>query len=294
MKATAVSIARLLIYTLYLSLCTAYDTFTISPAPTPTEPPTAHQIKSYPAGHTVIIVVCTIMGGLLIVFLAFLILTICYFSHSQKSSSLYKFNTSTTTPDTSSRLSSTASETAPNSDFSVPTRSTNVLDSSDGVSYSSYLKQQQHQSVSQFSLETAVMHDPVHYQPPNTPTTNKSVHFGTDSVAYRCRAESPLTINDDTSYAGPCPSIRSNGMGDDISHITSVSEVAKRRQEQEFREYMRQQMLYYNHLNSDDYDTTSITSADTKITYNSVSIEPPPPSLASRSMFMDDPLDDYD
>ena len=225
-------------------------------------------------------------------FLAFLILTVCYFSHSQKSSSLYKFNTSTTTHDTSSRLSSTASETAPNSDFSVPTCSTNVPNSSDGASYSSYLKQQQHQSVSQFSLETAVMQEPVHYQPPNTPITNKSVHFGTDSVAYRCRAESPLTINDDTSYAGPCPSIRSTGMGDDISHITSVSEAAKRRQEQDFREYMRQ--LYYNRLNSEDYDTTSITSSDTKITYNSMSIEPPPPSLASRSMFMDEPLDDYD
>ena len=276
----------------YLLLCTAYDTFTIGPPPTPTEPPTVRQDKSYPAGHTVIIVVCTIMGGLIIVFLAFLILTVCYFSHTQKSPNLYKFNTSTATPDTSSRLSSTASETAPNSDFSVPTRSTNVLDS-DGASYSSYLKQQQHHSASQFSLETAVMQEPIHYQPPNTPTTNKSVHFGTESVAYQCRAESPLTINDDTSYAGPCPSIRSTGMDDDVSHITSVSEVAKRRQEQEFKEYMWRQM-YYNHLNSEDYDTTSITSADTKITYNSTSIEPPPPSLASRSMFMDDPLDDYD
>ena len=233
------------------------------------------------------------MGGLIIVFLAFLILTVCYFSNSQKSSNLYKFNTSMATPDTSSRLSSSASETAPNSDFSVPTCSTNVPNSSDGVSYSSYLKQQ-HQSVSQFSLETAAMQESVHYQPPNTPTTNKSVHFGTESVAYRSRAESPLTINDDTSYAGPCPSIRSTGMGDDISHITSVSEVAKRRQEQEFREYMRQHMLYYNRLNSEDYDTTSITSADTKITYNSVSIEPPPPSLASRSMFLDEPPDNYD
>ena len=254
--------------------------------------PSVDQSKSYPAGHTVIIVVCTIMGGLIIVFLAFLILTVCYLSNNQKPLSHCKFNTSTATPDTSSRLSSSTSETAPNSDFSVPTRSTNVLDSSDGVSYTSYLKQQ-HQSVSQFSLDTAVMPEHVHYQPPNTPTTNKSVHFGAESVAYQSRAESPLTINDDTSYyAGPCPSIRSTGMGDDISHITSVSEVAKRRQEQEFREYMRQQMLYYNHLNSEDYDTTSITSADTKITYNSVSIEPPPPSLASRSMFMDEPPDD--
>ena len=279
-------------------MSTAYeDTVTIN-TPTPTSPPPViYQDRSYPAGHTVIIVVCTIMGGLIIVFLAFLILTVCYFSNSHKSSGHYKFNTSTATPDTSSRLSSSAIETVPNSDFSVPTRSTHVLDSSDGTSYSSCLKQHQH-SVSQYSLETAVMQEPIHYQPPNTPTTNKSVHFGTEGIAYRPRPESPLTINDDTSYAGPCPSplTRSTGMGDDISHITSISEVAKRRQEQEFKEYMRQQqMLYYNNtIHSEDYDTTSITSADTKITYNSVSIEPPPPSLASRSMFLDEPPDDYD
>ena len=238
------------------------------------------------------------MGGLIIVFLAFLILTVCYFSNNQKSfGPPFKLSTSTgTTPDTSSRLSS-ASETVPNSDFSVPTQSTNVVDtcSSDSVSNGSCLKQ--HYSISQVSLETAVIQEPMHYQypPPNTPTTNKSVHFGTDIVALKPQAES---IGDDTSYyyAGPCPSIRSNGMGDDISHITSVSEVAKQRQEQEYREYMmRQKMLYYNNtVHSEDYDTSSITSADTKITYKSVSIEPPPPSLVSRSMFMDEPLDDYD
>ena len=233
------------------------------------------------------------MGGLIIVFLAFLILTVCYFSSNQKASQHCKFDTSTgITPDTSSRLSS-ASEIAPNSDFSVPTQSTNVVDSSDSVSNGSCLKQ--HRSISQVSLETAVIQEPIHYQyqPPNTPTTNKSVHFGgRDGVSYQPQAES---IDDDTSYyAGPCPSIRSNGMGDDISHITSVSEVAKRQQEQEFREYMRQKMLYCNNtIHSEDYDTSSITSADTK-TYNSVSIEPPPPSLASRSMFNDEPPNDYD
>ena len=236
-------------------------------------------------------------------FLAFLILTVCYFSNSKQPWGHYKFATSTTTPDTSSRLSTTSasvSETDPNSVCSVPTRSTNVLDGSDGVSYDSFVKQQNH-SVSQFSLETAVTQEPYHYQPPNTPTTNKSVHFGTDNVTYQSRAESPLTFNDDNSYAGPCPSV--TGTGDDISHITSVSEVANRRQ---FCQFMRQRVeqyhnadtvphveQYYN-ADTEDYDSTSITSADTKGTCNSINIKQPPPSLASRSMFMDGPLDEYD
>ena len=200
-----------------------------------------------------------------------------------------------TTPDTSSRLSS-ASEAA-HSVCSVPTRSTNVLDGSDGVSYDSCLKQQH--SVSQSSLETAMTQEPYNYQlqPPNTPTTNKSVRFGPDTVTYRSRAESPLTFNDDTSYIGPCPSIRSAGMDDDISHITSVSEDARKRQQQEILEYIQQQQqqqIPYYTTDTEDYDTTSITSADTKITYNSTNfIEPPPPSLASRSMYMDGPPD-YD
>lgn len=277
--------------------CVAYYTRpTDTPSqPTQVEPSIIYQGDSYPAGHTVIIVVCTIMGGLIIVFLAFLILTVCYFSNSQKSWGHYKFATSTTMHDTSSRLSTgsaSASETDPNSVCSVPTRSTNVLDGSDGVSYNSFLKQQQHHSISQISLETAATQEPYHYQPPNTPTTNKSVHFGNESVTYQSRAESPLTFNDDTSYAGPCPSIRSMGTGDDISHITSVSEVAKRRQQVELREYVRQMHQYY--AETEDYDSTSITSVDTKMTYNSMNINPPPPSLASRSMFMDGPPDECD
>lgn len=271
-----------------------YTAYSKSPPPTPNSLPTVvdpsviYQDKSYPAGHTVIIVVCTIMGGLIIVFLGFLILTVCYFSNSRKALGHYKFASSTmATHDTSPRLSTATSEAEPSSVCSLPTRSTNVLDSS--IDSVSYVKHQQ-RSVSQSSLETAMTQEPHHFQPPNTPTTNKSVHFGTNGVVYQSRAESPLTLNDDTSYFGPCPSIRSTGTGDDISHITSVSEVAKRKQQKEFREYMRQQIQYYNDI--DDYDTTSITSADTKMTYNSTNyIEPPPPSLASHSMYMDGPPD---
>lgn len=266
--------------------------FIFTPAATPEITPIVYDNNNYPAGHTVIIVVCTVMGGLIIVFLAFLILTVCYFSTTKKTWSRYKFSSSTVaTPDTSSRLS-TASETTPNSVCSLPTRSTNVLDSYDGVSYDSCLKQPH--SVSQLSLETTVTREPYHYQPPNTPTS-KSVHFGRESVAYR-RAESSLTFNDDNSYVGPCPSIRSNGTGDDISYITSVSEAARRRQEVEIRAYRRQQMQQQYCSDTEDYDDTgSITSVDTKVTYNSTNfIGPPPPSLASRSMYMDGPPDECD
>lgn len=280
-----------------LSLCIiAYDTFTRTVITVdPTTIVVIENETSYPAGHTIIIVVCTVMGGLIIVFLAFLILTVCYFSHSPRSWGHHKFSPSRTTHDNSSRLSTasaSASETEPNS--VCLTHSTNVLD---GSSYDSFLKQQQHHSVSQISLETAVTQETYHYQPPNTPTTNKSVHFGTDSVAYRSRAESPLTFNDTISYAGPCPSM--TGAGDDMSNITSVSEVAKRRY---VREYMRQQMLRDQMHQQQEYaadtedygDSTSITSVDTKMTFNSVNdIQPPPPSLVSHSIFTS-PHDDGD
>ena len=242
------------------------------------------------------------MGGLIIVFLAFLILTVCYFSYGKTPWGHYKFSPSRTTHDTSSRLSTSASETDnPNSVSSMPTHLTNVpLYESDNMSYNSFLKQQQHHSVSQCSLQTAVTQEPYRdqLQPPNTPTTNKSVHFHTDSVAYQSRAESPLTFNDSASfYHGPCPSM--TGAGDDMSNITSVSELAKKRY---VREYVRQQMLqeqmYQRDYTADteDYgDSTSITSGDTKMTYNSVNnIQPPPPSLASRSMLIDPHYDDDD
>ena len=245
------------------------------------------------------------MGGLIIVFLAFLILTVCYFSYGKTPWGHYKFSPSRTTHDTSSRLSTasaSASETDPNSVSSMPTRLTNVPYGSDNMSCDSFLKQQQHHSVSQCSLETAVTQEPYHdhhYQPPNTPTTNKSVHFRTDSVAYQSRAESQLTFNDvdGVSYHGPCPSM--TGAGDDMSNITSVSELAKRRY---VREYVRQQMLQEQMYEGDytadteEYgDSTSITSVDTKMTFNSVNnIHPPPPSLASRSMLIDPHYDDND
>ena len=240
----------------------------------PLESPTTQ--SPYPAGHTAIIVVCSVMGGLIIIFLVILIVSLCYFANGKSAVRHYKFPSS---PDNSSRLS-TESALTPSSEISLPTKSTNVP-SIDGLSYESRLRH----SGSQSSIVTATTQGPLHPPPPTPTSRTKSVHFlsgayGNGSAIYFPKPGSPYDYDDD--YIPPCPSV--NVDFDD--HISSVSERAER----DYRKQMNHHAQYYT-----DHDSNSVTTVETRHTYNTEScFGPPPPSLASQSMYSYDDESYYD
>lgn len=244
-----------------------------NPQATPSEP--SSKETSYPAGHTVIIVVCTVIGGLILILVAVLIFFLCYLANGKTAVRHYKFPSAS---DNSSRLS-TESALTPSSEISLPTKSTNVP-SIDGVSYESRLRQ----SGSMSSIVTATTQEPFHPPPPTPTSRTKSVHFLTGacgSAMYFPRSGNDVYDYDD-DYIPPCPS----AIVDYDDHISSVSERAER----DYRKQMIHQPRYYI-----DHDCNSVTTVETRHTYNTESFfGPPPPSLASQSMYSNDDESYYD
>jgi len=209
------------------------------------------------------------MGGLIVLFLIILIVSLCYFANGKTAVRHYKFPNS---PDNSSRLS-TETALTPSSEISLPTKSTNVP-SIDGISYESRFRQ----SGSLTSIVTATTQEPVHPPPPTPTSRSKSVRFL--SEAYGSAIYFPRPGNDvydyDDDYIPPCPS----AIVDYDDHISSVSERAER----DYRKQMNYHPQYYI-----DHDCNSVTTVETRHTYNTESfIGPPPPSLASQSMYSND------
>jgi len=270
-KLTAVSLNKMI----YCIVCNALYYTAYTPPTTSTSPPTTVATtsmtqSSYPAGHTVIIVVCSVMGGLIVIFLIFLLISLCYFANGKTAVRHYKFPNS---PDNSSRLS-TESALAPSSDISLPTKSTNLA-SIDGTSYD------MRHSESQSSIVTATTHEPLHPPPPTPTSRSKSVHFLNGGYGSAVYSAAPYDYEHDRDYLPPCPSVDYDPYEDD--HISSVSERAER----DYR-LMRHHAQYYA-----EQDRNSVTTVETRHTYNTESCCGPPPSLASQSMFSHEDGESY-